>query len=35
MELMNEVKLSPTLSPELDEEYQTRHDDEEAEYNAR
>jgi hypothetical protein len=35
MEWMNEVKLSPTLSPELDEEYQARCDDEEAEHNAR
>jgi hypothetical protein len=35
MEWMDEVKLSPTPSPDLDQEYQTRHDDEEAECNAR
>jgi hypothetical protein len=32
---MDEVKLSQTPSPELDEEYQTRRDDKEDERNAR
>jgi hypothetical protein len=35
MEWIDEVKLSPTPSPELDEEYQNRRIDEEAECNAR
>jgi hypothetical protein len=34
MEWMDEVKLSPTLSLELDEVYQARRDEEEAERNA-
>jgi hypothetical protein len=32
---MDEVKLSPTPSPELDEEYQARRDEQEVERNAR
>jgi hypothetical protein len=35
MEWMDEVKLSPSSSPELDEEYQARRDDEEAKHNSR
>jgi hypothetical protein len=35
MEWMDESKLSPTPSPELDEEYQARHDEEEMHLNAR
>jgi hypothetical protein len=35
MERMDKVKLSPTPSPELDEEYQARRDDKEVERNAR
>jgi hypothetical protein len=35
MEWMDEVKFSPTPSPELHEEYQARRDDEEVERNAR
>jgi hypothetical protein len=34
IEWIDEVKLSPTPSPELDEEYQNRRDNEEAERNA-
>jgi hypothetical protein len=34
MEWIYEIKLSPTPSPELDEEYQNRRIDEEAERNA-
>jgi hypothetical protein len=34
MEWMDEVKFSLTLSPELDEVYQARRDDEEDECNA-
>jgi hypothetical protein len=35
MEWIDEVKLSPTSSPELDEEYQNMCIDEEAKQNAR
>jgi hypothetical protein len=31
----NEIKLSPTPSPELDEEYEARRDDENMDRNAR
>jgi hypothetical protein len=31
---MDEVKLNTTLSPELDEEYQARRDEEEMDRNA-
>jgi hypothetical protein len=34
IEWINEVKLSPTPSPELDEEYETRHDDEDMDHTS-
>jgi hypothetical protein len=35
VEWINEFKLSPTLSPELDEEYEARCDDEDMDHTTR